>query len=177
MVANCLEDSTTYELFAFLIEVLKKELAINTDLKNFLIDEKRLILTAAPLQQLNDNNAVKENLILKCRILDEGRTNIIKKIARTLDLNDRDVRLMSLMNYAALEQRQAIDDLKNKLTSIASDIKKINDENIYLLSTSVSAIKGSIEFISTLVNRSGVYLDNGKIGEVKRNGSLLRTEG
>ena len=177
IVTNCLEDSTSNELFVFLIDVLKKELAIYGELKKFLFTEKKMILKAAPLQQLNENNAVKENLILKARILEEGRINILKKIARSLDIDEKGIKLMSLANHASFEQRKAIEELKYELTAVADDIRNKNDENKYLLNVSINNVNETLEFISSLVNRSGVYLENGKIGEVRKNGSIVRTEG
>lgn len=177
IVTNYLEDSTSSELFDFLIDVLRKELAIYGELKNFLQNEKKMILKSAPLQQINENNALKENLILKVRILEEGRTNILKKLARNLDIDDRSINLMSLAKYAVGQQRQDMEKLKMELTAIARDIRKINDENKHLYDVSIDNVKGILEFISSLVNRSGVYLGNGKIGEVGTYGSILRTEG
>jgi len=177
IVTNCLEDSTSSELFGFLIDVLRKELTIYGELKNFLDNEKKMILKAAPLRQINENNALKENLILKARILEEGRLNIIKKIARNLDIDERSANLMSLASYAVGPQRQDVEKLKMELIEIARDIRKINCENKNLLDVSIGNVKVSLEFISSLVNRSGVYLGNGKIGEVGSYGSILRTEG
>jgi len=114
---------------------------------------------------------------LKSRILEEVRSNILKKIARHLDIDDNAVKLMSLANYAVIEQRQIIEDLKSDLVTIARDIRRMNDENKYILDISLNNIKGSLDFISSLIDRSGVYQGNGRIDEVQKNGRLLRTEG
>lgn len=177
MLTDCLEDSTSQGLFASLIDVLKKELAIYRELKAFLTEEKKILLQSPSLAQINDNNARKENIILKARILEEGRNNVLKKIARNLDIDDRSIKLMSLANYAVIEQRQAIDQIKEELLGIAGDIRELNGENQYILDVSLGSIKGSLELISSLVNRSGGYLGNGTMKETGRNGRLLRTEG
>lgn len=176
-VANCLEDSASESLFAFLIDVLRKELIVYRELKEFLIAEKKILMKSASLIQINENNAVKENIILKSRILEEVRTNILKKIARNLDIDDGAIKLMSLVNYAVIEQRQMIGELKSDLLSIARDINRMNDENKYLLDTSLNNVKGSLDFISSLMDRSGIYLGNGQLNEVRKNGRLVRTEG
>lgn len=176
-VANCLEDSATEGLFTSLIDVLRKELAIYRELKDFLIAEKNMLMKSMSLIQINENNALKENIILKSRILEEVRTNILKKIARNLDIDDGEMKLMSLANYAVIEKRQIIEKLKNDLLSIARDISSMNNDNKYILDISINNIKGSLDFISSLVARSGVYLGNGKINEDAKNGRLLRTEG
>lgn len=176
-VANCLEDSAGEGLFTSLIDVLRKELTIYQELKDYLITEKKMLIKSASLIQINKNNAVKENIILKSRILEEVRTNILNKIARNFDIDDGAIKLMSLANYALIENRQIIEKLKNDLLNIARDINRINDENKYILDASLDNVKGSLEFISSLIDRSGVYQGNGRIDEVQKNGRLLRTEG
>ncbi|MEE9912653.1 MAG: flagellar protein FlgN [Deltaproteobacteria bacterium] len=176
-VANCLEDSLNDGLFTSLIDVLKKEMIVYQELKVFLISEKRMLMNASSLLQLNENNAVKENIILKSRILEEVRTNILKKIARNIDIDEGAIKLMSLANYAVIEKRQIIEKLKNDLLKIARDIHGLNDENKHLLDSSLYNVKGSLDFISSLVDRSGVYLGSGKISEITKNGRLVRTEG
>jgi flagellar biosynthesis/type III secretory pathway chaperone len=84
---------------------------------------------------------------------------------------------MSLAGYAVNEQRQVIENLKSDLVSIARDINRMNDDNKYLLDASINNVKGSLEFISSLIDRSGVYLGTGKINEISKNGRFLRTEG
>lgn len=176
-VASCLEDSDCQGYFANLIDILKKELAIYSELREFLAAEKQLIMRSSSLEQINESNGVKENIILKARILEEARTSVLKKIARNFDIDEGAIKLMSLANYAIIEQRQVIDQLKGDLLSVTQDIRNLNDENSYLLDTSMNTIKGSLNFISSLTNRSGVYLGNGTINEVRRKGRLLATEG
>jgi len=176
-VANCLEDSANEVLFASLIDVLNKELAIFGELKDFLLAERKMLMKASALDQINENNAVKENIILKSRILEEVRANILKKIARNLDLDHEQIKLSEVDDYAPLEQRQVLDKLKTELSEIAKMIRLMNDENSYLLDATINNVKGSLDFISSLVNRSGIYLGNGKIDEIQRNGRFLRAEG
>lgn len=176
-VANCLEDTDCQVYFANLIDVLKKELAIYQELNDFLSEERKMLLKSSSLEKLNNNNAMKENLILKARILEEGRMNVLKKIAKNLDIDDGAMKLMSLANYAMTQQRRDIEQLKTDLMNIAQDIRKMNDDNQFLLNASINNVNASLELISSLINRSGVYQCNGKIDEIRKNGQFLRTEG
>jgi flagellar biosynthesis/type III secretory pathway chaperone len=176
-VANCLEDAASEGLFTSLIDVLGKELSMYQELKDYLSAEKRMIMRSVSLSQINESNAVKENIILKSRIMEEVRINILKKISRHFDIDDGNIKLMALANYALTEQKQTIENYKRELLNIARDIREMNDENIYLIDISLKNIKGSLDFISSLVDRSGIYLGNGRINEVRNNGKFLRTEG
>lgn len=176
-VANCLEDSVGEGLFTSLIDVLKKELSIYRELRDYLADEKKMLMKSASLVQINENNAVKENIILKSRILEEVRMTVLKKIARNFDIDDGEIKLMSLANYAVIEQRQIIEKIKSDLLSVARDINRMNDDNRYLLDASINNTKGSLDFISSLIDRSEIYLGNGKLNQIGKNGRFLRTEG
>lgn len=177
MVTNCLDDSVNEGLFTSLIDVLRKELIIFQELKDFLVAEKNILMKSASLVKINENNAVKENIILKSRILEEVRTNIFKKIAHNLDIDDGAINLSLLANYAVNEQGQILEKIKSDLLNVASDINRMNGENKYLLDASINNVKGSLDFIYSLIDRSGVYLGSGKINEISKNGRLLRTEG
>jgi flagellar biosynthesis/type III secretory pathway chaperone len=175
-LVNCREDNTCESMFTSLIEVLKKELSVYRELKNTIIAEK-MILIKPSLDELNHVNALKETIILKARILEGVRINILKRIARSLNIDESSIKLMSLASHAMIEQRQIVDDLKGELLSIAQEISEINDENKYLLNTSLLNVKGSLDLISSLIDRSDIYLGNGKISEVRKRGRLLQTEG
>lgn len=176
-VANYLESSVNDDLFTSLIDVLTRELTVYKELRDFLVSEKGLLMKSASLTQINKNNAVKENIILKARILGEARTNVLKKIAHNLDIDDNHIKLVSLANYAVIEKKQAIEKIINHLVDIAKDLNVMNNENKHILDASLNNVKESLKFISSLIDRSGIYLGTGKINEIKTNGRLLRTEG
>jgi len=172
-----LEDAAIEELFASLIDILGRELTMYQELKDFLAAEKSVIVKSGSLEQINENNSQKENIILKTRILEEARYNVLKKIARYLNLDERRIKLSALVEFAGHERAETIEKLKAALMILARDITRSNEENRYLLNTSINNIKGSLNFMSSLMNRSGVYLGNGAIGENRNSGRLLHAEG
>lgn len=176
-VTNCLEDAAIEELFASLIDILGREIIIYQELKEFLAVERSALMNSGSLDQINDNNSQKENIILKSRILEEVRSNVLKKIARHFDMDERRIKLSNLVEYAGHEKAESIKKLKRSLMTLARDITRMNDENSYLLNTSINNVKGSLNFMSSLMNRSGIYLGNGAIGENRNSGRLLHAEG
>jgi DNA repair exonuclease SbcCD ATPase subunit len=110
-------------------------------------------------------------------MLEEVRTNILKKIARNLDLNADDIKLSTLASYAVIEQRQEIEDVRKQLALILGEIKTLNERNNDLVGSSLANVKGSLDFISMIMSQGPVYLESGKIKSLQNNGKLLRTEG
>ena len=176
-LSNHLEESVNDELFDSLIDVLTSERSVYQELKSFLISEKDMLVKSSAFAEINKSNAAKENIILKVRISQEARINLLKKISRNLDINEEGASLASLAVYAGSGKRQTIENLRNDLLQISAEIELINKENSYILDKSIYNVKASLEFLTSLLERSGIYLGNGKIGIMQNNGRLLSTEG
>lgn len=178
LVINCLEENTCAELFESLVDVLKKEIVLDRELKEFLLAEKQMLLRAPSLDQLQQSNVAKENVILKTRMLEEVRTNLIRKLAFATGIGDEeDVRLSDLASVASPQTRKKLDALIRELTQIAVEIKQSNEASSGILETSIEQMSGSVEFLSTLISRSGIYSGNGRINPAADLGRILRTEG
>jgi len=176
-LSNRLEACVNDDLFSALIDVLTGEISIYEELKKFLITEKNMLVKPAAFAEINKSNAAKENIILKARISQEARTNLLKKIARNLDISEDEVNLISLAAFAGAEKGKIIKNLRSALLEITKEIETINSDNSNILDGSIDNVKASLEFLTSLLERSGIYLGNGKIGTVQHNGRLLRTEG
>ena len=176
-LSNRLEACVNDDLFSALIDVLTGEISVYEELKKFLITEKNMLVKPAAFAEINKSNAAKENIILKARISQEARTNLLKKIARNLDISEDEVNLISLAAFAGAEKGKIIKNLRSALLAITKEIETINSDNSSILDGSIDNVKASLEFLTSLLERSGIYLGNGKIGTVQHNGRLLRTEG
>ena len=176
-LSNRLEACVNDDLFSALIDVLTGEISVYEELKKFLITEKNMLVKPAAFAEIKKSNAAKENIILKARISQEARTNLLKKIARNLDISEEEVNLISLAAFAGAEKGKIIKNLRSALLAITKEIETINSDNSSILDGSIDNVKASLEFLTSLLERSGIYLGNGKIGTVQHNGRLLRTEG
>ena len=170
----CEEDSD--KAFISLAAVLKKELAIYQELKDFIIGEKKILIKPS-LEALSESNALKENIILKVRMLETARMNILKKIARNLELKIDEISLATMASYAAIEQRQEIEESRKEIVLISGEIRALNESNKDLVGPSIANVKGSLDFISSLMSQVPVYLESGKIKSFQSNGKFLRVEG
>ncbi|MGV8056613.1 MAG: flagellar protein FlgN [Smithellaceae bacterium] len=175
-LASSREENSCENIFVSLIEILRKELTVYQELKSTIIGEKKVLLKPT-LNELNHTNALKENIILKARMLEEARRNILKKIARNLDVNTNDIKINQLAGYAGHEQRKEIEKISNDLALIARDINILNDANKKLLDTSLTCVQSSLDFISSIMFQGAVYMGSGKIKTMQNNGRFLHTEG
>jgi hypothetical protein len=175
-LVNSQEENTCENIFASLIEILRKELVVYQELKSTIIYEKT-ILKKPTLDELNHNNALKENIILKARMLAEARANIFKKIARNLDLNPKGINLTQLAGLTGPEQRKEIETIKDDLLLILREINALNAANKDLLDVSMGNIKNSLNFINSIMSSESIYLESGKMKAGHRNGTYLNKVG
>ena len=175
-LTDCREENSCETNFISLIEVLKKELVIYQELKDFIIGEKKISIKSS-FDEFNESNACKENIILKARMLEEARTNVLKKIARNLELKADEIKLATVASYALAEQRQKIEEIREKIVLISGEIRSLNERNKDLMDSALNNVKGSLDFISSLMSWGPVYLESGKIKSFQINGKFLRTEG
>jgi hypothetical protein len=175
-LTNLREENSSGNIFTSLIEILKKELAVYSELKNTIICEKKII-TKPTLDELNHNNALKENIILKARMLEEARINILKKIARNLDISTESIKLTQLAGYAGPEQSAEIEKIRDDLVLISREINALNAVNKDLLDASMGNIKCSLDFMTSIMCSESVYLKCGKMNAAHHNGKILHKEG
>jgi hypothetical protein len=175
-MTNLCEDDFRENIFVSLIDILRKELTIYQELKDIIIDERRILIKPS-LGELNHSNALKENTILKARMLEEARSNILRKIVRYLDISIKDIKLSKLGVYAGIEQRREIEDIREDMIAISNDIKLLNESNKYLLETSLKCVNSSLEFISSMMSMGREYMESGKIRTMQNNGIFLHMEG
>jgi flagellar biosynthesis/type III secretory pathway chaperone len=175
-LANRQETDCREAIFSSLIDVLKRELIIFQELKNVIGAEKKILIKPS-LDELNHSNAVKENIILKARMLEETRLNIFKKIARLLDINDSGIKLKRLAEYVGAAQGEEIKQLANELFLMSADINTLNEANKNLMDVSLGCIQNSLDFITSMISSQTVYMGTGQVKTINDNGKFLRTEG
>lgn len=173
---NSQQEISCENIFASLIDILRKELDVYQELKSTIICEKK-ILKKPVLEELDHNNAIKENIILKARMLEEARTTILKKIARNLDLDAKDINLTQLAKYADYELRNEIEEIRDELSFISREVNELNAANKDLLDISLGNIKSSLDFINSIMSSESVYLGSGKMKSGHRNGAYLHKVG
>ncbi|PKN77286.1 MAG: hypothetical protein CVU52_01030 [Deltaproteobacteria bacterium HGW-Deltaproteobacteria-10] len=176
ILTNCREENSCESVFTALMEILRKESDIYQELKDCLINEKRLLIKPN-LDELGQNNSAKENIILKARMLEEARVNNLKRIARSLDIRTNVVKLSQIASHAGHEQRKEIELIRDDLALVAREINALNAANKDLLDASMGNIKSSLDFISSIMSSESVYLECGKMKSAHKNGMYLHKEG
>jgi flagellar biosynthesis/type III secretory pathway chaperone len=103
------------------------------------------------LQQLNEACKAKENLLLKLRILEERREQLMDKLAAVLNCEPHDISLLSLIQ----------------------ELQEANRQNKMLLSHSLELVQGSFNLLNNVMAANPVYYRSGDLHKSKQTGKLL----
>jgi len=169
-------DAHLESLLDALLAVLKQDVEIYRELLAN-INEKRGVLIAPSLERLTESNGKAETCFLKARMLEEVRSNIVRKIAKSLAKEEKDITLTMLSAYAEGQQRAELQEQQRALSSLVGSIRATNEKNNVLIDHSLSHITGTIKFIHSLLSTGADYANNGRLNAGNRNGSMLYQKG
>ena len=165
---ECLMDS--------LLAVLRKDMAVYRELQANL-NEKREVLIRPSLEQLTESNSKTEACVFKAKRLEEVRTDIVKKIAGSLDRQEKDITLTFLSSYVDGRRNTELRAQQSALRSIITSINEINEKNKVLLEYSLSYVSNTMNFINNLLSTGANYLKTGKLLRSNWNGRMLYRKG
>ena len=166
-----------FPLLDSLIDLLKREIIVYRELLASIRQEK-IILLKPSLERLLESNSKKETVILKAKMLEEGRLKLVRKIAKILDLEENEINLTALCSYADHDQELDLRECQTILNDLLADSREMNQKNKALLDYSLHFLQGSVDFIHNLLSSSSAcYMPSGKMRPVDRNGKLVQTEG
>ena len=160
-----------------LIILLKREIVVYRELQAAISHEKTILMKPS-LERLLESNDKKETVILKAKMLEDGRLKLVKKIAKILALEESEVNLTVLCSYADHNQKECLKDCQSILGSLLANNREMNKNNKELLDFSLHFFQGSVDFIHSLLSStSACYMPSGKMRPIARNGKMVHTEG
>lgn len=169
-------DTGLNSLYDSLLSVLGKEIEVYRELHASIVQERK-VLARPSVDELYESNSRKETCILKARMLDEVRMNIVKKIVKLHDIEEENVSLSTLFPYAGDDHRGKLKECQSALRSLMTNINGLNEENKNLLNTSLFYVRNSIDFINNLMFPGSAYMNTGQMKTCKTNGKILSREG
>jgi flagellar biosynthesis/type III secretory pathway chaperone len=170
------KDGDFEKLVDSLLSLLAKEIEVYEELQA-IIQEERETLTRPSLDLISDGNSKKETCILKAKMLEEVRANIVKKIAGRLGMEEKEINISLLASQVGGCQRTALKARQKILLTLVGAIKETNKLNRELLDYSLSYVRNSVNFINNIMCTGADYANTGKLKTGSRSGIMLCKEG
>lgn len=175
--AKQLPDEADFEsLLDSLLAVLRQDVEVYRELQAN-IKEKRDVLIRPSLELLTESNSKAETCVLKAKMLEEVRANIIKKIAKSLDREEKDITLTFLSSCVDGQRKTELRAQQRALSSLMGSISEMNAKNKVLLDYSLSYVTNSMNFINQIRCTGADYVNTGKLKAGSRSGIMLCKEG
>lgn len=137
------------------------------------IDNENRAVIFANLEKLNETGKVKENLLLKLRILEEQRKHLLVKLADHFHQPVEKLTLAKLSQLVGEPHAHQLEGCRSKLLALVTEIKEANEHNRDLFAHSLNLVKASVNLIHNLVSSSPVYFRTGNIRRSDQTGKIL----
>ena len=170
------KENERQSLYDSLISVLKKEIDVYKDLYSSFLSEQE-VLVRSSVEELYENNSIKETCILNAGMLSETRGKLVEKISGLLDMDNREVYISTLISHADNRQKGELTECRSQLRSLMTQISEMNEKNKILINSSLLYVQKSIAFISQLLSPSSTYQNTGELKVNSMNGQILCRKG
>ncbi|MBW1965800.1 MAG: flagellar protein FlgN [Deltaproteobacteria bacterium] len=169
-------DNKLKSLYDSLLRVLRNEIEVYGELHKLFLNERALLVKSS-MDELYENSSKKETCILKAKMLEEVRMNLVEKIFKLLNIDKKDINFSRLLSYGDDAQRRELTECQLSLRFLLNEINKLNKKNKMLLDSSLIYIQRSIDFINQLIYPTSNYLSTGKLKSNNMNGKIICWEG
>ena len=115
------------------------------------IEKEKDAVVGLNLKQLNEACKAKDNLLLKLRILEEQREQIMDKLAAELSCSTQDLTLTRLSQLVEESYAHQLRECSTDLLALIETLQDASQHNKFLMSHSLELIRGSYNLLNNLM--------------------------
>lgn len=138
--------------------------------------EEASIMKKSSLENILENNARKELILLSLNMASQMRGKAAQKIAVHLHFDDP-LSMTKITAHAPDNSRQILADYQEKFADVIEKIKKINEDNKNMIIFSLSHIRNTFNYINSLLSTNANYNHLGHIKAENLQGRLISQAG
>ena len=125
------------------------------------------------LQQFNEACKAKDNLLLKLRILEEQREQIMDRVTAELGRSTQELTITELSLLVDEPYAERLREHSADLLSLIQALQDATQQNKFLMSHSMQLIQGSYTLLNNLMAANPVYYQSGNLQNNAQTGKLL----
>jgi flagellar biosynthesis/type III secretory pathway chaperone len=137
------------------------------------VQQEKDAVVGLNLHQLNQACKSKDNLLLKLRILEEQREQLVYKLASDLNCSPQKISLTRLSEWVEEPYASMLHERSTDLLSLIQNLQAANQQNKALLSHSLELIHGSYNLLNNAIAASPVYYRKGEVQNNRQTGKLV----
>ena len=158
-----------------LIGLLDQETKLYQSMHTVIRKEKDAVIRSE-LNALNEAVEEKENLLLKLRILEEQRPQLVRRLAKILNHPPQDLTLNMVAELVDEPYAGQLKDYSANLLELLTTVQEANHRNKTLFEHSIELMRGSFNLFNELMASNTVYYRTGNIQYQNPTGKLLHGE-
>ncbi|MDX1709116.1 MAG: flagellar protein FlgN [Desulfobacterales bacterium] len=166
------EDDHMEHLLNKLIGLLTHATELYQALLGVVQNEKEAVV-GLNLKQLNEACKAKDNLLLKLRILEEQRQQVMDRVADELGCSAQRLTLTRLSQQVAPSYARRLLDRSTDLLALIQILQEVTQQNKSLMTHSMQLIQGSYNLLNNLMVTHPVYFRSGTMDGGEQTGRLL----
>ena len=125
------------------------------------------------LQQLNEACKAKDNLLLKLRILEERRVQLMNRFAAELGRSPQGLTLTELSRLVDESYAERLRERSTDLQALIHTLQDATRKNKFLMSHSLQLVQSSYNLLNNLTSANPVYYRSGNVQNNGQTGKLL----
>ena len=125
------------------------------------------------LQQLNEACKAKDNLLLKLRILEEQREQIMDRVTVELGCAPQGLTITELSLLVDEPYAERLRERSADLSALIQALQDATQQNKFLMAHSMQLIQGSYNLLNNLMAANPVYYRSGNVQNNAQTGKLL----
>ena len=137
------------------------------------VQNEKNAVVGLDLQQLNEACKAKDNLLLKLRILEEQREQIMVRLAAEIGCSPQGLTLTQLSLLVDESFARRLIDISRELLALIQSLQDATQQNKFLMSHSMQLIQGSYNLLNTLMAANPLYYRSGNMQNTDQTGKLL----
>lgn len=164
------------DLTSDLIETLECLIKMYRGLLDLVRKEKDLLI-AVNLNELNDSNMLKEQMLSKIRLQEQVRLRIARDLAHSLGADAESPRLLDIANLLADADADRLRNLHSTLDLLLRRVSTLNKENELLAQSALDNVNGAMDSIRESLQDKVTYERKGALqSQNATGGQLIRRE-
>ena len=141
------------------------------------VRKEKEILASANLDELNENNRTKEQLLVRSRGVESKRGKWAVQLANSEGISTEGLRLESFAIHFGDANGERLRNMQSVLKILLERVRKINSENEVLVQSALSNINGAMKAIRDSLVKNKTYQKKGEVsGEKTQSGHLVSRE-
>ena len=134
--------------------------------------EKDLLITSN-IDQLNENNNTKEQVIIKIKALDAVRMTYASELAHLVGADTVQPRLLEIAQKIGGQEADKLRTMHSALEMVIKRLSEINKNNVVYAESALQTVNSALENFKDALMPQKTYQNKGKYKQPEQSGNLV----